>query len=247
MPAFEYQKALIDIYIKAFGRTPLLMNFDEPEALAYGTSQGAGWRFDCLGDLRPKWSHMLDFYPQQIARTGIGEVWRRSPVSIIDTWFEDDEGKRIEACNTGHPIVACMRARFRAPLENPQFSIVAFATTPDRRSLIAPNTVDTMSSHFCERNNRCILSAMAQMSPRFWASSKSSPIRTCTTIPAARTSGASSATSWSALASPTTRTDRQTGVATAVGRTHGTRRHGVAEPPGTRDGEVDPVEAADAL
>lgn len=82
MPAFEYQKALIDIYLKAFRRTPLLMNFDEPEALSYGTAQGAGWRFDCLGDLRPNWSHMLDFYPQQIARTGIGEVWRRSPVSM---------------------------------------------------------------------------------------------------------------------------------------------------------------------
>jgi hypothetical protein len=82
MPAFEHQKALIDIYLKAFRRTPLLMNFDEPDALAYGTSQGAGWRFDCLGDLRPKWSHMLDFYPEQIARTGIQEVWRRSPVSM---------------------------------------------------------------------------------------------------------------------------------------------------------------------
>lgn len=82
MPAFEHQKTLIDIYIKAFRRTPLLMNFDEPNALAYGTSQGAGWRFDCLGDLREKWSHMLDFYPEQIARTGIQDVWRRSPVSM---------------------------------------------------------------------------------------------------------------------------------------------------------------------
>ena len=28
------------------------MNFDEPHALAYGTKQGAGWRLDCLGDMR---------------------------------------------------------------------------------------------------------------------------------------------------------------------------------------------------
>ena len=34
MPAFEHQKALIDIYFKAFPRTLLLMNFDEPDALA---------------------------------------------------------------------------------------------------------------------------------------------------------------------------------------------------------------------
>jgi len=84
MPALEHQKALIDIYFKAFPRTLLLMNFDEPDALAYGTSRGAGWRFDCLGDMRPKFSHMLDFYPQQIARTGIQDVWRRSPV-VMET------------------------------------------------------------------------------------------------------------------------------------------------------------------
>src|SRR5205807_10527105 len=58
MPAFEFQKPLIDIWFDAFPRTPLLMNFDEPHALAYGTGRGAGWRFDCLGDLRDKWSHM---------------------------------------------------------------------------------------------------------------------------------------------------------------------------------------------
>ena len=47
MPAFSYQKELIDIWLEAFKRTRLLMNFDEPQALAYGTQQGAGWRLDC--------------------------------------------------------------------------------------------------------------------------------------------------------------------------------------------------------
>ncbi|MGA2590244.1 MAG: DUF4832 domain-containing protein [Bryobacteraceae bacterium] len=82
MPSFPYQKKLIDIWFDAFPATRLLMNFDEPQALAYGTSRGAGWRFDCLGDLRAKWAHMLDFYPEQIARTGIQDVWQRSPVSM---------------------------------------------------------------------------------------------------------------------------------------------------------------------
>jgi len=90
MPAFPYQKALIDIYLEAFKRTPLLMNFDEEEALAYGTRQGAGWRLDCLGDMRStegrRWSHMLDFYPQQIVRAGIQDVWKRSPVSLETCW-----------------------------------------------------------------------------------------------------------------------------------------------------------------
>ena len=86
MPPFPYQKKLIDIWFDAFPSTRLLMNFDEPQGLAYGTGRGAGWRLDCLGDLRPKWAHMLDFYPEQIARTGIQDVWKRSPVSLETCW-----------------------------------------------------------------------------------------------------------------------------------------------------------------
>ena len=79
MPAWTVEKQLTDIWIAAFPSTHLLMNFDEPEALRYGTAQGAGWRFDCVGDLRAKWSHMLDFYPRQIVRAGIEDIWKRSP------------------------------------------------------------------------------------------------------------------------------------------------------------------------
>jgi hypothetical protein len=94
MPSFEHQKALIDIWIAAFKHTPLLMNFDQVEGLAYGTSQGAGWRLDCLGDMRSqyweswhrRWSHMLDFYPLQVVRAGTQNVWERSPVSLETCW-----------------------------------------------------------------------------------------------------------------------------------------------------------------
>ncbi len=93
MPSFSIQKELIDVYFDAFKHTALLMNFDEPQALAYGTGRGAGWRLDCLGDMRsadPKptgsWSHMLDFYPEQIARTGIQDVWQHAPVSLETCW-----------------------------------------------------------------------------------------------------------------------------------------------------------------
>jgi hypothetical protein len=89
MPAFEHQKKLIDIWFEAFPSTPLLMNFDEPEALHYGTAKGAGWRFDCLGDLRPKWAHMLDFYPLQIVRAGIGDAWQHAPVSFETCWVPE--------------------------------------------------------------------------------------------------------------------------------------------------------------
>ena len=82
MPPFATQKSLIDIWTAAFPNTQLLMNFDEPQALAYGTKQGAGWRLDCLGDMRSGFGAMLDQYPQEIARTGIQDVWQHNPVSL---------------------------------------------------------------------------------------------------------------------------------------------------------------------
>jgi hypothetical protein len=90
MPAFPSQKALIDIWLEAFKHTPLLMNFDQEQALAYGTQQGAGWRLDCWGDMRGitggRWCHMFDLYPEQIVRAGVQDVWQRSPVSLETCW-----------------------------------------------------------------------------------------------------------------------------------------------------------------
>jgi Domain of unknown function (DUF4832)/Beta-galactosidase len=101
MPVFKYQKALIDIYLDAFKRTPLLMNFDQAQALAYGVSHGTGWRLDCWGDMgmlrgekESGRSLMLDRYPEQVVETGIENGWMRSPVSlescgVAGTWLKD--------------------------------------------------------------------------------------------------------------------------------------------------------------
>ena len=94
MPPFSAQQPLIDIWFKSFPKTTLLMNFDEPQALAYGTKHGAGWRLDCLGDMRAKSPEMLDIYPQQVVRTGIQDVWQHAPVSLEtcgtpSTWKRD--------------------------------------------------------------------------------------------------------------------------------------------------------------
>ena len=91
-PALQIQKEWIDLYLKAFSKTQLLINFDYPEALQYGTSHGTGWRFDCLGDMRKGWGAMLDQYPEEIAETGIRDVWRTAPVSmetcdVPESWF----------------------------------------------------------------------------------------------------------------------------------------------------------------
>ena len=88
MPAFAYQQPLIDLWLNAFTKTPLLMNFDEPEALTYGTAHGAGWRLDCLGDMRTSSddpyfpAEMLEIYPQQVVRSGVQNVWQQRPVSL---------------------------------------------------------------------------------------------------------------------------------------------------------------------
>src|SRR5437879_13786822 len=89
MPPFPYQKELIDIWLNAFRRTPLLMNFDEQQALTYGTEHGAGWRLDCLGDMRTNCDNeyfpaeMLEVYPRQVVRGGLQDFWQLSPVSLV--------------------------------------------------------------------------------------------------------------------------------------------------------------------
>ena len=85
LPDWPVQQQLIDVYLQAFPRTPLLMNFDALQALVYGTKHGAGWRLDCWGDMgRPgrNFAHMLDLYPQQIARGHLQDVWRTAPVAL---------------------------------------------------------------------------------------------------------------------------------------------------------------------
>ena len=93
LPSWQRQQELLDANFQAFQRTPLMVNFDEPRALAYATGKGAGWRLDCWGDMGGNWeswgrslSHMLDVYPQQVVRAGAAEAWKRSPVSLETCW-----------------------------------------------------------------------------------------------------------------------------------------------------------------
>jgi len=57
-------------------------------------SARAGWRLDCLGDMKANDSEMLDQYPEEVARTGIQDVWKQRPVSLEtcgtpSTWLRD--------------------------------------------------------------------------------------------------------------------------------------------------------------
>ena len=92
------REALVDSYLDAFKRTPLLMLLTDERTNRYGISKvDVGWRVDCLGDMggfSPTWSHMLDYYPQAIINFGMGDAWKRAPVSFEACWVISEWQKR---------------------------------------------------------------------------------------------------------------------------------------------------------
>lgn len=89
MPTLENRKLIIDTYVGAFRKTPLLMLVGDPECLAYAAQRGTGWRADCLGDLggfSKNWYHMRDAYPNLIQEAGVQDAWKRAPVAWESCW-----------------------------------------------------------------------------------------------------------------------------------------------------------------
>jgi hypothetical protein len=100
--------ALINSYLDSFRKTNLSfqpLNGDAPDPgvlvkntniAAYwqdGSNNGTGpqmrnlgWRLDCLGDMGfwPEWhwNHMTDVYPIDIVKSGMGEAWKKAPVTM---------------------------------------------------------------------------------------------------------------------------------------------------------------------
>ena len=83
-------KALLDCYLDSFRRTPLVLQLKDERATHYSLSQRpVGWRVDCLGDMggfSKAWSHMNDYYPQELIRTGMQDAWRTAPVTMEVCW-----------------------------------------------------------------------------------------------------------------------------------------------------------------
>jgi hypothetical protein len=89
MPTLENRWRIIDAYVNAFKKTPLLMLVGDGQCLAYATQHGAGWRADCLGDMggfSKTWCHMRDAYPQLIQGAAAQNVWRTAPVAWETCW-----------------------------------------------------------------------------------------------------------------------------------------------------------------
>ena len=84
------RRALLDCYLDTLKKTHLLMQLTDRESTAYASSRRpVGWRADCLGDMggfSPTWSHMLDYYPENIISLGLQDAWRLAPVSLEVCW-----------------------------------------------------------------------------------------------------------------------------------------------------------------
>lgn len=97
------REALVNSYTNSFRLTPLIALLMDKKTNMYANSQiPVGWRVDCIGDLgfwaedQNGWTHMYDFYPQEIINCEVQDDWMKSPLSfeICGTFlrWKDREG-----------------------------------------------------------------------------------------------------------------------------------------------------------
>ena len=89
LPTLENRMKVVDAYLAAFKKTPLLMLIGGGECLKYACAHGAGWRADCLGDMggfSRTWCHMRQGYPVWIKEAGIQDAWKTAPVAWETCW-----------------------------------------------------------------------------------------------------------------------------------------------------------------
>jgi hypothetical protein len=89
MPSMANRERIIDTYVAAFRKTPLLMLIGGRECLTYAAKRGTGWRADCLGDMggfSKNWCHMYNAYPNLIRDARVGEAWKTAPVAWESCW-----------------------------------------------------------------------------------------------------------------------------------------------------------------
>lgn len=85
MPSVETQKKIIDAYVDAFRKTPLVIPIGAGrfEMLKYAVELGVGWRADCFGDMN---YHMPRYYTQALASNNALNAWKRAPVAWESCW-----------------------------------------------------------------------------------------------------------------------------------------------------------------
>ncbi len=92
----EAIRRISDAYIDNFKITPLQALLHDPKSLKVikERNETIGYRVDCLGDMGGfhgnEWSHMLDFYPQNIQNFNMGDAWKKAPVVFEACWHMND-------------------------------------------------------------------------------------------------------------------------------------------------------------
>ena len=92
LPTLENRMKVVNAYLAAFKKTPLLMQTEDNECLKYACAHGTGWRADCLGDMggfSKRWCHMRNLYPVEVSL--FPTLGKRPP------WL----GKRAGICGSG--------------------------------------------------------------------------------------------------------------------------------------------------
>lgn len=89
LPTLAHRQEIVEAYLKAFPRTPLVMLIGGKECLQQAVRGGAGWRADCLGDLggfSRNWCHMRKGYPVYFKEARLEEAWKTAPVAWESCW-----------------------------------------------------------------------------------------------------------------------------------------------------------------
>lgn len=93
---YHAMEQIILAYLEGFQATPLQALLHDPRSLACIRSfkRSIGFRVDCLGDMGgfhgDLWSHMLDFYPENIQNFQMGDAYEKAPVVFEACWHMQD-------------------------------------------------------------------------------------------------------------------------------------------------------------
>ncbi|SDR96334.1 protein of unknown function [Paenibacillaceae bacterium GAS479] len=92
----ESIQRITDAYLDGFKTTPLQALLHDPLSSRIIKDRRAkvGFRVDCLGDMGgfhgAEWSHMNDFYPQNIQNFQMADAWQRAPILFEACWHMND-------------------------------------------------------------------------------------------------------------------------------------------------------------
>ncbi len=89
MPKAATCRRIVDAYLAAFRKTPLVMLIGGGKWLTYACERSAGWRADCLGDMggfSKTWCHMRYAYPKMSQQEGADDAWKTAPVAWESCW-----------------------------------------------------------------------------------------------------------------------------------------------------------------